>query len=650
MRSATLLFCAAGLATAADLDVPRTPEVRPYTGQGTFSRFVKRYLPESAAPVSPGNSNRMDALMRAGNIYLSLDDAIALALENSLDIEYHRYSDRRQAETDLMRAQAGQLLRFNPSGVLAGFSSASSGVLAAASSVGNSLSSSSGGGGGHSALLSGFTIQSAGSSVPNLDPTFYISGQAAHQTSVLTSSFTTGTNSLISSGKALGWGIQKGFLTGTEVSFSTGFQSIYQNSPIAEINPSIAGNASLSITQPLLQGFGWATNSRYIRIAKNNLELSDLTFKAQVIATVKNTIDLYWDLVTLDNDLRVKQQALELSQRLYQDNKKRVEHGAIAPIDIVQAEAQVETAKLDYATVQSQVLQQEMILKAALTRSGVDSMSLVEAHVVPTDVIRVPEKEQVEPLQDMVAEAMAHRPELKETLIGLENARLTMLGVKNSMLPALNAYVGLTNHALAGQPNLVVAHDPSSGQTYLPTHNVSSFLTGGYGTFFSQIVGRNFPDYSIGFNLNVPLRNSGTRADMAKAQLDLRQAQIQQKQQENAIKLGVVNARIALEQARTAYDTAVKARKLQEQTFAGTRRKYELGTSSFLDVVLVQRDVTTAQSAEVGALRNYVAARTNLELVLGRTLEVNRVDIQEAVTGKVRRPPAALPAGSGSGR
>jgi outer membrane protein TolC len=179
---------------------------------------------------------------------------------------------------------------------------------------------------------------------------------------------------------------------------------------------------------------------------------------------------------------------------------------------------------------------------------------------------------------------------------------------------------------------------------------VSSFLTGGYGTFFSQIVGRNFPDYSIGFNLNVPLRNSGTRADMAKAQLDLREAQIQQKQQENAIKLGVVNARIALEQARTAYDTAVKARKLQEQTFAGTRRKYELGTSSFLDVVLVQRDVTTAQSAEVGALRNYVAARTNLELVLGRTLEVNRVDIQEAVTGKVKRPPAALPAGAGAGR
>jgi outer membrane protein TolC len=519
--------------------------------------------------------------------------------------------------------------------VLAGFSSATSGALGAASSLGN-LASAGSTSTGQTSVLSGFTIQAAGSNVPNLDPTFFVSGQSAHSTSALTSSFTTGTNSLVSSARALQWGISKGFLSGTNVQFSSGYQSLFQNSPVNDINPSINGSANLQIVQPLLQGFGWANNSRYIHIAKNNVELSDLSFKAQVIATVKNVTDLYWDLVSFNNDLKVKLQAVELAQKLYEDNKKRVTLGAIAPIDIVQAEAQVETAKLDYATAEAQVLQQEMILKAALTRTGVDNLAVVEAHVVPTDPIRVPENESVEPLQDMVSEALAHRPELKETLITLENSRLTMQGVKNAMLPSLNAYVNLTNHGLSGQINTVPV-PPSASQFISANHNPSSLFVGGYGTFFAQLLSRNFPDYSIGFNLNVPLSNSGARADMIKAQLDLREAQIQAKQQENSIKLAVVNARIAVAQARRSFDTAVKARKLQEQTFAGTRRKYELGTASFLDVVVVQRDVVTAQSSEVNALRSYSSARNNLDLVLGRVLDAHQVDIREAATGKVKR-------------
>jgi len=642
MKSFILFFCFLAPAAAADGDIARTPEVKPYTGHGPFAGFLQRYLPENEPPVSFADSNRLDKLMRAGNIYLSLQDAIALALENSLDIEYHRYSDRRQAETDLLRAKAGQLLRFNPSGVLAGFSSASSGALGAASSLGN-LSTAGTTTSGQTSVLSGFTIQAAGSNVPNLDPTLFVSGQAAHQTNALTSSFTTGTNSLVSSARALQWGISKGFLTGTNVQLSTGYQSLYQNSPVNDINPSINGSANLQIVQPILQGFGWATNSRYIRIAKNNIELSDLSFKAQVIATVKNVTDLYFDLVSFDSDLKSKQQAVEIAQKLYEDNKKRVTLGAIAPIDIVQAEAQVETAKLDYATAEAQVLQQEMILKAALTRRGVDNLSVVDARVVPTDPVRVPENETVEPLQDMVSEALAHRPELKETLINLENSRLTMQGVKNAMLPSLNAYVNLTNHGLAGQVNTVPVPPNASPLVGIISHNPSNLFVGGYGTFFAQLLSRNFPDYSIGFNLNIPLSNGGARADMIKAQLDLRESQIQAKQQENSIKLAVVNARIAVDQARRAYETAVKARKLQEQTFAGTRRKYELGTASFLDVVVVQRDVVTARSSEVNALRSYSSARNNLDLVLGRVLDVHNVDIREAAMGKVKRPSTLPP-------
>src|ERR1041384_2042737 len=244
MRRLSLSLCLIATAFAGDVDFVRTPEATPYRGRGLLSHFVKRYLPEYEPPVSFANSNRIDALMRAGNIYLSLQDAIALALANSLDIEYHRYSDRRQAETDLLRAKGGQLLRFNPSGVLAGFSSTSSGALGAANSLGN-LSAASVTNGGQTSVLSGFTIQAAGSSVPNLDPTFFVSGQSAHQTSALTSSFTTGTNSLVSSARGLQGGISKGFLTGTNVQLSTGYQSLYQNSPVNNINPSINGTARL---------------------------------------------------------------------------------------------------------------------------------------------------------------------------------------------------------------------------------------------------------------------------------------------------------------------------------------------------------------------------------------------------------------------
>ena len=641
MKRIFLVLCIAGVAGAADWSGgQRTPEVKGYMSTGRFSGFLGRYLPQNRPQVDFANSQRLDSLMRAGHIYLSLQDAIALALENNLDIEFHRYSDRRQAETDLLRASAGQLLRFNSSSVRAGFSSASSGALGAANSLGNLGGSGGGGGGGQTGILSGFTIQAAGSGVPNLDPIAFLSGSSAHASRALTSSFTTGTNALVSSARGLTYGIQKQFLSGTSVTFDITQQSLRQNSPINDINPSLSGNANLSLRQPLLQGFGLATNARFITIAKNNITVSDLNFQQQVISTVKNVTDLYWDLVAFNDSLRIKQQALALAQKLYEDNKKRAAAGAIAPIDIIQAEAGVATAQLDLSGVDAQVLQQEMILKSAITRAGVDSLTIIDARIVPTDSIRIPNSEAVEPLQDMIAEAMENRPELRETEINLENSRLTMLGVKNAMRPGLDVFVNLTNNALAGQINAV----PIPGTSLIPSHtSVSGFFVGGAGTFFSQILGRNFPDYSIGFNLNVPLRNSGARADMIKAQLDMRQAQITEKQQQNNIRLGVVNARIALQQARVAYDTAVKARMLQEQTFAGEQRKYQLGTSSFLNVVLIQRDVVTAQSSEVNALRNYIAAKNNLDLVLGRTLAVNHVNIEEAYTGIVKRPPDPMP-------
>ncbi|HXA51550.1 MAG TPA: TolC family protein [Candidatus Acidoferrum sp.] len=614
-----------------------TPDIEGYQGQSFFSRFARKYLPTDVSHTQFVNSGRLDSLMRSGNIYLSLQDAIALALENNLDIEYHRY-DRRQAETDQLRASAGQLLRFSGGNIRAGFSSASSGVLAGTSSLGGGTGTT-----GQNGILSGFSIQAAGSSIPNLEPLAFVSWQASHQTRPLTSSVSTGTSYLVSSAHSLSYGIQKSFVTGTKVTVDLSQQSLAQNAPANSYNPSLSGNAEISISQPLLQGFGVATNRRAITIAKNNLSVADLNFRMQVIATVKNVIDLYWDLVTLNDNVHAKQRSLDISQKLYDDNRKRLGIGAIAPIDIVQAEAGVQTAQLDLRQASAQVLQQELILKSALTRTGVDSVTVMDAHVIPTDSIRVPEAEAIRPIQDMVTEALSNRVELRVSQINLENNRINMKGVKNAMRPGLDVFVDLQNNSLAGTVNNLAIPNGPDGLPLFSRADPNPYFLGNWGTVFSQLLGRNFPTYSAGFNLNIPLSNSAARADMIKNQLDYRQAEIDAKQAENAVRLNVVNARISLEQARAAYETAVKARKLQEQTFAGTQRKYELGTATFTDVALLQRDVVTAQAAENNALNGYIKARNNLDQVLGQLLEVNNIDIQEAYKGKVSRQPSALP-------
>jgi len=486
-------------------------------------------------------------------------------------------------------------------------------------------------------------IQAAGASIPNLEPYAFVSWSGTHNTTIRTTDTATGTNYIVSSAHTADYGIQKQFLTGTSVTLDMFQQSLSQNVPANQYNPSLTGNLEFSVTQQLLQGFGFSTNRRTIVQAKNNMKVADLNFKEQVIATVKNVIDLYWDFVSLNDNLRFKQKSLEISQKLYEDNRKRAAIGAVAPIDIIQAEAGVQTAELDLRTARTQYQQQELILKSALTRTGVDSAAFMDAHIIPTDAIAIPESEAIRPIQDLVAEALVQRPELQETNITMENNRLQMQGVKNAMRPGLSVNLDLQNGALMGAPNSIPIPILPDGTPLLVRSAPNPTFVGGWGGVWSQILGRHFPTYSLSFNLNVPLKNSAARADMIKNQLDYRLAEINQRQAENQVRLNVVTARMNLEQARAAYDTAVKARKLQEQTFAGTQRKYELGKATFTDVTTIQRDVVTAQANEVTASNTLIKARNNLDQVLGRTLENNKVDLGEAYDGKVKRAPGPLP-------
>ena len=359
---------------------------------GFFHWLTDNYTPHPLPNVSFEDSPRLEKLMRAGNIYLSLRDAIALALENNLDLEYARYNPKLQ-ETNLKRVSAGALLRNVSNSISQGPSSASLGVLGGAQTGSGGLSSGSTGS-GQGGVLSGLQVQLQGTAVPNLDPVFFVNGQFIHQTQIQSATNIAGVNQLASQYEQSSMGIQQGLMTGTSLQLSMSNTLHYtQNSPFNDFSPFSQASLSLSVQQNLLQGFRKSVNNRYIRVAKNSLRISDLTFKNQVMASVVSVVNLYWDLVADVDSLKVKEQTLDLNTRQFNDNKRKADLGAIAPIDIIQAEAEMKASQQDVATAQSQVLNQETILKGYLTRSGLDNLAVVQAHVIPTDHFEVPEQE-----------------------------------------------------------------------------------------------------------------------------------------------------------------------------------------------------------------------------------------------------------------
>jgi outer membrane protein len=602
---------------------------------GFFSSLTRPYMPQEVAPVNFSNTNRLDSLLRAGNLYLSLEDAIALALENNLDIELQRYGPQI-AQADLLRANAGGLLRGVPAAVQTGPASAQAQVLGTGGTGG--------GGGGGTTTTGGATggaggtiITATGAALPNLDPVMFTSYGWGHRTRPQSNTVTTGLTAIAFNTGSFSYGVQKGFLSGTTLSFGWNSDSSRSNNPLSDINPFTQSNFQLQISQRLLQGFGIAVNNRNIRVAKNNLRVSDLVFKQQVIATVSSVINLYWDLVSFRENVKVQHQALALAEKLYNDNKKQVEIGTLAPIEIVSAEAQVALAQQNLTIAETQQLQQETIIKNALSRTGVASPSIADAHIVPTTPIRVPDVDQIQPLQDLVETAMQYRPELEQGRINLENTHIGLKGDRSQLLPSLDLQLSLQNNGLAGQTNTL----PLRGSPLV--RNVDPFFLGGYGTVLEQLFRRNFPDYAIGFSLNIPLRNRSAQADMIRDELSLRQQQIRQQQLTNQIRVDVQNALIAVQQARAQYQAASKQRVLQEQTLEAEQKKYALGASTVFFVIQYQRDLAQAQSAEVSALAAYTKARVGLERSTGQTLPANNIVIDEALRGQVSRPPSPLP-------
>jgi len=460
----------------------------------------------------------------------------------------------------------------------------------------------------------------------------------AHQTIPESSVFIAGVDELIQRQDTSGVTYQQGFQTGTSVSLGLNNSTAVGNSSTTLFNPVTSSSLGITVTQPLLQGFGLAVNQRQIRIAKNNRELSDLTFKLQVITTVAAVMDLYWDLVTFNENVRVEQQAVATSTKLYEDNQKQVAAGMMAPIEVVRAEAQLATDQQNLTLAETQLLQQETILKNALSRTGVASPAVAEARIVPTDRIRVPDVEPVTPMQDLVAMALSARPELAQNRIQVTNQEITLHGSKNGLLPTLDLVASMTNNALAGQVNTVQSTFPFSFGTPSPA------FIGGYGEVLKQLFAHNYPNYSAGFNLTIPLRNRAAQAQAINDELTLRQLQLGVQRLENQVRVDVQNAMIGVRNARAQYQAAMKARILQERTLDAEQKKYAAGASVIYNVILTQRDLATARQSELAAEASYAKSKVELERVTGQTLNDNGISLGEAFQGVVSRPASSLPA------
>ncbi len=616
--SAFLIAGSAFGQSAVHIDPPRG-------GLGWLTRpYQQRYIP----PINLANSDRIESLIRAGNLYLTAQDVIALTLENNIDIEIQRYGPLLN-KVVTQRTEGGGATRSVGVGIAAGPQSVST--------TGVNLNTS-----GGAATTSGAGVSSSGGitivlgpTISSFDPTLTLYTNFQHATIPQSNTFLTGTPALIQDTRQYQAQYSEYTDFGLYGQLSYGSTRNRYNSTYYQVNPYDSGYLDLYVTQNLLSGFGRAVLRRNIYVSKNNEKVSDLQFKQQLITTISAVLNLYWDLVSFNEDLKARKDELATAQALYEDNKKQVQIGTLAPIEVTRAEAQVYSSQQDLLISQTNLLQQETILKNALSRNGVASPALAEVHVVPLDTFHVPEKDELKPVDELVKEALAKRVEIAQDKLTIDSYKINLVGLKNGLKPTLQVFAELTDNGLSGAPNYLTPG--SSGIAY---------LNGGYTNMLKQIFGRDFPNYSAGLSLSIPLRNRVNQADYVTTALELRQNELTLQKAVNQVRVDVQNAVIGLRQARVRYDSAVKARILQQQTLDADKKKYTLGASTVFQVVTDQQTLASAESAETQALANYSHARIAFDQALGTTLDENAVSIKEAYSGRVARRsvlPAQLP-------
>ena len=590
-----------------------------------FPNIFRPYESIHIEPPVLTNSPRIDQLISDGKLQLGLQDAVELALENSMDIAVQRYYPWI-ADDSILKAKSGSFGFGTPG---ASFASSTANINPFSLNIVT-----------FDPIISS-TVSIADISVPVNNP--FISGTGA-----------AGLTGLKSHSSQYNNQYSQTFETGTNITVN--WNNTRSSSAAANFfNPAVQSALSFSFTQPLLNGFGLSVNTRNIRIAKNNRKIADWAFAQLAITTITNTITAYWELAFARENVKVQQQAVTVAQKLYEDNKKQLEIGSMAPLDVTRAESELATDRQNLIVAQTVQLQDEQILKNAISKDPL-AANLINVEIIPTDRPTQPAAIENPSFEDSMKEAFAKRPELQEEVYNLKNADIDVMATRNALLPTLAVggfyqSTGLAgNSPIKGATTLVSAGIPivdANGNPILiggndifvstSTAPVTGTSHEGFPTAQSQIFRNQFPEYAAQLTLTLPLRNRSAQADNARSLLVQRQLETQMQQLKNAALLDVRNTYIALTQDRGQVEAASKARELQQQTFDAEQKKYQLGASTVYTVIQTQRDLISAQGTELRALANLSEAKANYERALGRTLEANHVTIADAKTGEVER-------------
>ena len=580
------------------------------------------YSPSQVAAPTLTNSARLQQLIRDGKLQLSLKDAIDLALENNLDLAIARYN-LPIADTDLLRTRGGGSFRGVNTGVVQGTPGGGVGGYGAGApgaGAGGTTSGAGGAGAGAAGLVQ--STLGAGTPVASYDPNVNVSMGVEHLTSPLSNQQIYGTPSLQLNTAQVNASVSQAFPTGTSVTFEFNNNRQTTNSIFTTLSPVLNSAYRFSFQQQLLAGFGLGPNLRVLRIAKNNKKISDIAFKDQVIATVTQIENIYWDLVSAYEQARVNEQSLAFANQTLENARKQLQLEAIPQMEVMKSEAEVSKRDQELTVARTNLQLQESLMKNALTRT-LDDPALEEMPVVPTDRMQSTDTETSQPILDLIAEALKNRPELLETDIDLANRQISRKAARNALLPSLALVGSYGGTGLAGELN--PAFNGSNAST-VPTD-----LPGAWQTAFNN----SSPDYFLGLNLNIPFRNRVAKADQYRSELEYRQASLRKEQLKKQIRIEVRNAQYALEQSRARMESARKARDLAARTFEITKKEQDLGAGSSYQTMSAQRDLSVAELDLVNAMTTYQKAKVELDRATGTTLEHNGVLIQDAVSGTV---------------
>ena len=637
--------------------LPQNPQPAATTAQGYlvhhysqprshFPNPIAPYGPEHVPPPNFANTSRMEQLLRDGKILLSLNDAIALTLENNLDLVLARYN-LNIADTDILRAKAGSNVLGVNTGVVQ--NTPGGGVGGLSGSVGSGTGGTSIAAGGVGTGTNGLVSSTLGlgSPITTFDPMITGTLQMDRAFTESTTIFSPVPTGIINTNTGTAsFAYQQGLHWGTNINAAFTNTHTTSNNPTTTYSPYLASGFQFRVTQQLLQGFGFLPNTRFIRIAKNNREISDVAFRLQVLTTVDQIENLYWDLVYAYENMPVQQNALAFAQRTLADNKRQVQFGTLPPIQVVSAQATVATDQQALTLARTNLELQELLMKNALSRNLEDPV-LAGAEVIPTSVMKLPEQEPVVPTQDLINDGLQHRAELVESRIDLDSRDLNIKAVRNAMLPTLNLFAYYGGNGIGGDVNpLVQVCNPSTPTNFCfdKTRAAPPFRNGGpvsYASTLNQLVTSVAPDKGVGLTLNIPLRNRTAQADQVRSELEYRQAQVRLQQLENQVRIEVRNAQFDVEQNRASVESAQAAVELAHQTLGAEQKKLAAGVSTSTAVLQDEASLTMTQSNLVSAMAAYEKSQVELDRSTGLLLDHAGIVMSDAERGQVEHMPSA---------